>query len=124
MPHKLCDLQARKLQEHSAAVTAHDCGPFFRFRRRRRFRSDSVFFHLALPIIAITPSFAADSIIQIMDDGLMVLDNEGLIRVADSSFGWNSSTGFSSTNELLYQGSDVGFELGSVENAVMTDTFL
>lgn len=37
--------------------------------------------------IAITPSFAADSIIQIMDDGLMVLDNEGLIRVANSSLG-------------------------------------
>lgn len=35
--------------------------------------------------IAITPSFAADSIIQIMDDGLMVLDNEGFIRVANSS---------------------------------------
>lgn len=35
--------------------------------------------------IAITPSFAADRIIQIMDDGLMVLDNEGRIRVANGS---------------------------------------
>lgn len=35
--------------------------------------------------IAITPSFAVDSIIQIMDDGLLVLDNEGIIRVANSS---------------------------------------
>lgn len=35
--------------------------------------------------VAITPSFAVDSIIQIMDDGLLVLDNEGIIRVANSS---------------------------------------
>jgi PAS domain S-box-containing protein len=36
---------------------------------------------------AITPSFAADSIIQIMDSGLMVLDNEGIIRVTNCSLG-------------------------------------
>jgi PAS domain S-box-containing protein len=35
--------------------------------------------------IAITPSFAADSIIKIMGDGLLVLDNEGFIRVANNS---------------------------------------
>jgi PAS domain S-box-containing protein len=35
--------------------------------------------------VAITPSFAVDRIIGIMDDGLLVLDNEGYIQVVNNS---------------------------------------
>jgi PAS domain S-box-containing protein len=48
-----------------------------------------ILFYMTLryQFIAITPSLTADSIIQIIDDGLMVIDNEGLIRIANNALG-------------------------------------
>jgi hypothetical protein len=54
-------------------------------------------------LITITPSFAADRIIRIMGDCLMVLENEGHICVANSSM-----TGFSRRRPVDYRDAPLG----------------